>query len=229
MGSFSAEALERGLKATLLSRTATETPILVDRLCAFVKSDGSDEKHEYMTDAPQMVEFKGSRMNTPLGGKGYTIANVVYDAAVLVSRDDLRRNRTGSYMKQINKLIGIVMAFPNKRLIELIIAGTSGLGYDENEFFDDTHPALRDEGGTQDNLLAGTGSTTAQIAADVAAASTALKGFKNTAGEPFHGDGYGSLAFLCHPTLEKGFREVKNLQPFYDREPSITFPKKLKK
>ena len=41
-----------------------------------------------------------------------------------------------------------------------------------------------------------------------AAAKAAMLGFKNEAGEPFHGDGNGTYAVVCPPAMEKNFREV---------------------
>lgn len=204
--SYSTEMLERGLKTALLQRVAAETPRLVGALAEVVESDGEDEKYEHLNDAPQMSEFKGARKHTALTGRGYTLTNTVYDAAVLIGRDDLRNNRSGSVQLRINQLASTVAAFPNKLIIDTLT--TNGNCFDGTAFFGNSHPVLGDESGTQDNLLAGTGTTTAQIQADLASAVSALKNFENTAGEPFHGDGFSSLVVVCPPALEFNMREA---------------------
>ena len=96
----------------------------------------------------------------------------------------------------------------NKLLIDALVSGTSDLCYDGGAMFSNAHPARADEGGTQDNLLAGSGTTTAQLAADFAAAKSSMLKFKGENGEPVSGDGDIQLAVVCPPDLEKGFRET---------------------
>jgi phage major head subunit gpT-like protein len=170
-----------------------------------VDSDGEDEKHEYLSDCPQVSEFKGSRKHTPLLGDSITITNKIYDASIRVSRDNLRRNRTGSMMRQINRLASRAMAFPNKRIVDLIEAGTTDLCYDGESFFGDAHLAKGEEG-SQDNLLAGAGTSVANIQTDIQAVTKFFKTVKDTAGEPFHGDGPADILFLVPADIEFNFR-----------------------
>jgi phage major head subunit gpT-like protein len=212
MKTISTEALERGLKLTLMQRQTMSMADLVAKLCEVVPSEGSDEKHEWLGDPPQMEELKtqgqGPRKITALSSTGYTITNKVYQATIRFGRDDLRRNRSGSFQRQINKLADVAMNFPNKRVTELVTSGTSDTAYDNVAFFSDTHTARKDEGGTQDNLLAGSGASTSQIAADIASAVAAIKKVKGENGEPFFGDIQPQFLFMCPPELEKAFREA---------------------
>ena len=203
---YSTEALERGLLLTLIQMAANETPIIVDALCEMVKSEGDDEKHEWLGQAPQMAEYTGTRVYSEMTATGYTLANVTYDSAVAILRDHLADNRSGSIRKRLMQLVNVATSHAGKLVNSTLT--TNANGYDGAALFSNSHLARADEGGTQDNLLAGTGITTATVAADVAAARAALLNFKAENGEPFHGDGYTQMVFVCPPALEKVMREV---------------------
>lgn len=210
MLSASPEALERGLLLTLLNRAPMREAALVQKLAVVVDSDGVDEKHEWMGDPPQMEIFEGARKFISMTSASLTITNVVYDAAVQIKRDDFRRNRSGSIQRQINKLANVVMNFPNKRLTDEIVAGTTNLAYDGESLYGDAHLARLNEGGTQDNLLAGTGTTVAQISTDIGSSVAGLRGIVAENGEPFFGDTELQLLFMCPPEMEQNFRTALN-------------------
>ena len=155
-----------------------------------------------------MSELKGTRHVTPLSDTGYTLNNTVYTATIEVKRTDLDDNQSGSIRRRIQQMAATASAHVNKLVINALIDGTTDTCYDGTAFFGNSHTARADEGGVQDNLLAGSGVTTAAIATDFAASKAALLGYKNEAGEPFHGDGAGSFAVVAPPGLEKNFREV---------------------
>ena len=187
---------------------ANETPVIVDALCEMVDSDGEDEKHEWLGQAPQMTEHNGTRTYKKMTATGYTIANVTYDAAVEILRNHLEDNRSGSIRRRLAQLVNVATSHAGKLVNSTLT--DNGNGYDGAALFANAHPARLDEGGVQDNLLAGTGITTATVAADVAAARAALLNFKGENGEPFHGDGYAQMVFVCPPALEKVMKEVLN-------------------
>jgi phage major head subunit gpT-like protein len=88
------------------------------------------------------------------------------------------------------------------------VSGTTDLCYDGTAFFGNSHTARADEGSAQDNLLAGTGTTTSAFAADLSSSKAAMLGFLDEAGEPFHGDGVVGLTCVVPVELEKVAREV---------------------
>lgn len=176
---------------------------------AYVQSSQSDkEKYEWLGQAPQMSELKGTRHVTPLSDTGYELTNTTYTATIEVKRTDLDDNQSGSIRMRIQQMAATASAHQNKLIINALINGTSDLCYDGTAYFGNSHTARADEGGVQDNLLGGSGTSAAAIAADFAAAKAALLNFKDEAGEPFHGDGGGSYAVVCPPAMEKNFREV---------------------
>lgn len=212
--SYSSVDLEKGVRGTLGLRMATERPVLVEKICEYVSSQAVDEKHAYFGDAPQMSEFKGTRKTQALIDASVLVTNLIYDAAVRFRRDDLRRGQTGlmNIGRQVTKLTNTVMSFPNKRLTELVVGGTSASVtnpvYDGGAYYRDDHPALGDEGGVQDNLLAGTGTGGSAIATDINTVIATFLKFKGTNGEPFFQDMNLQLLFMYHPNLDKAFREA---------------------
>jgi phage major head subunit gpT-like protein len=215
--SISAVDLEKGVRASLAERMVTQNQFMVSELCDVIDIQADDLKHGYLSDAPQMSEFEASRKVTSLIDKSTTITNKVYDAAMQFRRDDLRRSQAGmiNLARAQQRLVNTVAGFPNKRLTELTVNGTTAVAtsgentpYDGQPFFSNSHPALADEGGTQDNLAAGTGTTTAQVSTDINSVVSTFYNFKGTNGEPFFGDTDLDILFMIPPALMKSFREA---------------------
>ena len=204
---YSSTSLEKGLKALFMESFNAEDS-LAPKLCYVESSESDKEKYEWLGQAPQMSELKGTRHVTPLSDTGYTLNNTVYTATIEVKRTDLDDNQSGSIRRRIQQMAATASAHVNKLIINALIDGTSDACYDGTAFFGNSHTARADEGGTQDNLLAGSGVTTSAIATDFAASKAAILGYVSENGEPFHGDGAGSFAVVAPPALEKNFREV---------------------
>ena len=203
---YSATSLEKGLKTLFLQNFSAEST-LADRLC-FVESSASDkEKYEWLGQAPQMAELVGERKITPLSSTGYELENTTYESTVSITRNHLEDNQTGSIRRRIQQMAQTASAHVNKLVINALVNGTTNTGYDGAAFFANSHTA-RGDSGAQDNLLAGSATTTAGLATDLAAAKAAMLNFLDEAGEPFHGDGDVALTVVAPPALEKNFREV---------------------
>lgn len=210
---YSAEALLKGLRTEFLKAYKPETT-LIDKIAWSVTSEHDLEKYEWLGQAPQMQELTSEVVSTPMSATSYSITNGTYTAAITVKRSDLEDNKTQSLSMRIKQMAQTAAVHPNKLLINALVNGTSstlGLGYDGVSFFNDSHTARGSEGGTQDNLLAGTGTTTSAFATDFATAKAQLLAFKDEAGEPFHGDG-SDLKLVCvvPPALERSAREALN-------------------
>lgn len=216
MKTVSTEALERGLKLTLMQRQVLTQADLVAMLCEIVQSDGLDEKHEYLGDPPQMEELKtqgqGPGKISALTSSSVTITNKVYQAKIRFGRDDLRRNRSGSFQRAISRGVDVVSNFPNKRITDIITSGTSLAlttdTYDGVAFFSSSHTARKDEGQTGDNLLDGSGVTTANLAADIATVVATFQSVKAENGEPFFADIVPEIVCMFPPTMRKAALEA---------------------
>jgi phage major head subunit gpT-like protein len=96
------------------------------------------------------------------------------------------------------------MEHPEKLMINLLTGGTSGLAYDGVAFFSDATGAR-----TIDNLLAGSGTTLAQLETDLNAALTAMAKFKDDQGESLNIRGN---LIICPKALENTFNRLVNSQ-----------------
>lgn len=183
---YSAEDLEKGIQSTFLKYMGSEQPAIVTDLCETVDSTSDEEKHAWVGQPAHMSEFKGSvTLSAPTSGSK-TIENKVYTGGFSYSIDDLRRSKGGAIVKQIQRLARKVNAHVVKTLMAQIVA--NGNCYDGTAMFGNAHTARKNEGGTQDNNLALTGTTVANIQTDFGLALAAMLGFLDEEGDPFHGD-----------------------------------------
>ncbi len=200
--------LEKGLRGEFLRVAEANQPKLVDMLADRVSSNADNEKYIWLGQAPQMVELEDEIEFDPFTETSYTITNVEYAAGLTVKRRQVINDQLGGVMMRVRSMAQVAANHPDALLTTALINGTTNLGYDGVAFFADAHPARKNEGGTQDNLLAGSGSTTANIQADI---NTALAYFTNTKaenGEPFFPGGVTQVVFVIPASLRKAFSEA---------------------
>jgi len=208
---YTTESLKIGSLATLMQMFSAEAPKLVGELCVSVGSNGDKETHEWLGQPKMLETWNGTRQFGDMTGTDFEITNVEYDGGLVILRKHLSDNRSGSIQMRINDFFRQAVGHPNKVINALIVAGTSGLCYDGTAFFGNSHPARADEGGVQDNLLAGTGTTVAQITADISdQVIPALLTYKGENGENYHGDGFEDLVIYCPPAMETNFKQALN-------------------
>lgn len=135
----------------------------------------------------KISEFKGNRIhNSPAEAFFVTITNKEYDGAVDIPRRDLLRAQTANaltgldmYVKEIESLGREAKDTPYEDVLLYLENGhtsTYGTTFDSQPLFDSDHN-FGEGAGTQSNLLTGTGTTAAQVAADLKAAMAAMRGF----------------------------------------------------
>lgn len=185
MQSYNPATLAAGYKSLFFrSISGMEKIVWAQRVCSVVSSDGPDETYSWIGQSPQMVELKGEFQVTPLSDTSYTITNLTYGAVLSVKRADIEDDRQGGYALRIGQMAGVAMAHRNLIVSNLLANGTTDTCYDGAAYFADAHPARGDEGGTQDNLLAGSGITTANFQTDLSTGIGTMMGFTAENGEP---------------------------------------------
>ncbi|MEO1338413.1 MAG: Mu-like prophage major head subunit gpT family protein, partial [Myxococcota bacterium] len=93
------------------------------------------------------------------------------------------------------------------------------VGYDGVSFYNDAHPVRAQEGQTQDNLFAATGTgSLADLQADYDAAHVAYSRFVDEGGKLFHGDVAPDLLAMCAPEDFRNFSTLlfSTTQPIND-------------
>lgn len=204
---YSATSLEKALKKDFLGFYGDESPAIVRDLCFTTTSTHDSEKYEWLGQAPQMDEFKDEVKFNALSDTSYTLTNKVYTGGLALSRDDIRRNETGSLTERVRQQAQRARGFAVKLLIDAIEA--NGNCYDGTAFFGNSHTVRNKESAVQDNNLAISGTTTAYIQTDLALALQAMLGFQDEEGQPFHGDiSQPKLTIVCALNLLRNMREA---------------------
>lgn len=201
--------LEKGLRADFGRRMAD---FLAGRLLSpglmkavmTIPSTSAYEKMGWIGAMPGVQEWVGELKAKGFAEYDYTIKNKDWAAAVPINQNDIDDDQIGVLSRIPELLVKRIMAHPEKLLIALLTGGTTGLAYDGVAYFSDVSGAR-----TVDNLLAGTGTTLAQMEADLNAALVAMAKFPDDQGEPLNIQGD---MIVCPKALGNKFRRLVNSQ-----------------
>ncbi len=154
-------------------------------------------------------EWVGSRHYNLLTDYSYTINPRPYELTYSLPYKkilDLSKTKlSGMALKKVKELgAKVKRQFPAKYVFEAIEDGTTDLCFDGQPFFDNAHPNYYDAN-TFDNLLAGSGVTSANLITDVTTAITTLAGQKNDGGEALN---LPLNVIVCNPLLAMTFMGV---------------------
>lgn len=182
----------------------------IDAVSMLFQSDQESETYKWLGMVPQMREWIGGRQAKGFRENGITITNKKYESTLEILVDDMRRDKTGQIMLRVGEQARRALAHWNKLLSTLIAAGTSGLCYDGQYFFDDDHS--EGDSGTQKNLLTATEVTalnistaTAPTAAEMVSAILGvvayMMAYLDDQGEPLNEDARGFLVMVGTPAM----------------------------
>ena len=167
-----------------------------------VKSTGSSEKYGWFGDVPDVKEWIGDKTAGEISDYELEIQNKDFYTEIAIDRNELEDDRSGIIKPRIESMVQAVGDHKLDLVATLIANGTTGLAYDGNAFF-----ANRT---TNDNLLAGTGITVAQLQTDIREARTAMMKFQSDTGWIM---GLEMDTILCPPDLEGLILEACNSAP----------------
>jgi phage major head subunit gpT-like protein len=166
----------------------------------FIMSTGAYEKMGWLGAMPAVQEWVGTMAASELADYDYTVRNRDWYASVPVNQNDLDDDQTATIQAIPDYLVQRILTHPEKLMMELITGGTSGLAYDGVAFFSNASGAR-----TIDNLLAGSGTTLAQLSTDLNAALVAMAGFTDDKGEILNIKGN---LIVCPMALENNFKRL---------------------
>lgn len=150
---------------TLANMTYSLAPVVWQKLCAHIPLTGADQLDlSWLGRAPDLEEWLDERNIRGVSENEFLIKTQRWAHGVGVTRNDLEYSRDGLVKLRIRDMSLRAAKHPDKRAFNTLNNGTSILGYDGKALFANDHPDGK--GGSVDNLLAGTGTTTAQIASD---------------------------------------------------------------
>lgn len=199
----------RAAKANFL-REARSMPQsqLLDLLAEKESSDGPSEDYVWVGEAPRMDLLEDELRTEKLSDAQYSLTNQTYKIGIDIRRKDMEDDRVGGIMKRARQLARVAMRHAERLIITAAEAATTDTGYDGSAYFANAHA---DRGaGTQDNLLAGSGLSTANIQTDLNTAIQTMAGFLAENGEPVNEDGFGRLLLLAPFGLRKPVLEALN-------------------
>lgn len=174
----------------------------MNALFTVVNSTTGKEDYAWLGDVPLIKEWIGNKEIGSILDYDYTIKNKDWSAGFGIDRNELEDG--GTPIAADSRVAALAMAAAKHRyelVIDLIINGTSNLAYDGQAFF----ASRTEHSGVNDNLLAGTGTSLAQIKADITSARTAMMRFVSDAGRTL---GLRGDTIVCPPELEATMLEA---------------------
>lgn len=170
-----------------------------------IKSIGAYEKMGWVGAMPAVQQWIGELKAKEFSNYDYTVKNLDWATSVPINENDVDDDQTGAIKLFPAMLARRIMAHPASLIITLLINGDVNLAYDGVAFFSDVSAPR-----TIDNLLAGSGYTTASsrltnMEKDLNAALVAMAKFTDDQSEPLNIQ--GSL-IVCPVALERDFRRL---------------------
>lgn len=150
-------------------------------VCSVIPSSTRTERYQYLGAWPYMREWVDERNIEGLRGKSFEITNKKYEATVGLDIDDVEDNQLGDIRLQVQNMAANAAQHPDELVTTLMENGAATVCFDGKYFFDTDH--AWGDSGSQSNKLTGTGTTVAQITADLKAATLAMRKFKNDRGK----------------------------------------------
>lgn len=168
-------------------------------------SDQESENYRWLGQVPGMRKWVGGRMTKSLRDAGLTVTNEPYESTLVISMDDMRRDKTGQIAIRIGEQVQRAQAHWAELLSTLIVNGATVECYDGQYFFDTDHS--EGDSGTQNNDLTGAAATGTQpTAVEMTTAITdmtaAMVGFKDDWGYPMNAEARRFLVMV--PTVYLG-------------------------
>jgi phage major head subunit gpT-like protein len=185
---------------TFWSDVATEFP-----------SDTGQNLYPFLSMIPGLREWVGPRVINNVAQRAYAVPNKHWEATYGIDRNQFEDDTYGFYAQMQPMIAQQVAEWRDRRLAQVIEAGTTAVCWDGQFFFDTDHPVDPDNSGagTNSNKLVGAGFdiAVADPLVPYAAARAAMALWKREDGQQM-----GTLGdtIMCHPNEEKFALQVAN-------------------
>ena len=165
-----------------------------------IPSKAAYESLAWIGSLPAVQQWVGEINAKEFDSYDYSVKNLDWATASPVNENDVEDDQVGLIKMIPRMLVAKIMKHPVKLLINLLINGDSDVAFDGVAFFSDASGVR-----TIDNLLAGTGTSLAQLETDLNAALVAQAKFADSNGEPL--DIKGNM-IVCPMALENSFKKL---------------------
>lgn len=140
---------------TTWNKAFENTPVQYPLVAQEVPSTGRVEEYEWLGASPDMKELLGEAQFEQLRGYKYTLTNKEFQTGLEVKRADIEDDRLGLIRPTIAEMASRAKRHPDKLILGDLLpagfAGTMGLAYDGQYFFDTDHKD--GDGPTQSNKI----------------------------------------------------------------------------
>lgn len=212
MQTYNPTLLEAAVRALLIRTMAGQGTAgrYLSELANYVQSDKRSEQYAWIGESPRMRELGKDRevIFDGMSDASYTLTAATWAAGIVVKREDIEDDQLGAISMRIQQLARVAAFNPDRLLLQAIVDGTTNTCYDGVAFFSDTHTARGQQTAAGDNIISGTGTSTAQVSTDLASAIERMMSFVSENGEPFHDGDLTRLAIVCGPALRKPLMEA---------------------
>jgi phage major head subunit gpT-like protein len=161
------------------------------------ESTGKNEPYGWLGDVPVVQEWIGTKEYAGLKSYDYTIENKKWFTGIEVDEDELEDDQFKMILPRVQMMAKTMFDHKMELIANFILNGDTYLAYDGSAYF-----ANRT---VNDNLLAGTGTTLAQLKADLGTGRTAMMRFVSDTGKLFR---FSPNVIVCPPELEVSFKEI---------------------
>lgn len=181
-----ADLVTAGLNTAFLQKlTEGETASYVAAVATVLPSTKATETLAWIGESPALAAWDGQPRFTGMNTSTYAITHVTYQGGIELRKEDFDDDQAGALSFRIAQLAEAVVENKNTLLMNALINGDATTGFDGSNFFANSH-AARGDSGNADNLLAGSGTTTANFQTDITQGIAAMLGFLKENGKPFH-------------------------------------------
>ncbi len=184
---YTPAALAKGIKGMLLRAMLNEKSNFLGHIAMLEPSDSDKEDYVWLGEAPRMRELDDDDevIYDGISDTTYSLTNKLWKSGLTIKRKHLDDGKINAIQKRITQLARVGKQHINRLVVDALINGTTTACYDGANFFSNTHTARGQQTAAQDNLLAGNGSSVANLQVDVMAAIQQLMGFLAENNEPF--------------------------------------------
>lgn len=158
--------------------------------------------YAWLGDVPGVREWLGSKTYGQLSEYNYVIRSREWYDGFALHKRDIRRNGLVNVPMHMTQLLNNHNQHKTQMVIDALIDGDVNVAYDGIAFFSNATGTR-----VNDNLLVGTGTTVAQLKADIVSARIAMASFVNERGKLLR---IYPDTIVCPLALETSFREIAN-------------------
>jgi phage major head subunit gpT-like protein len=105
-----------------------------------VQSSTKSEVHAWLDEIDELREWIGPRQIENIAARAIEVENKKYERTIGVKREDIEDDKLGLFAPRLEMLARAAALWPDKLVVDALLAGGTTLCYDGQYFFDTDHP-----------------------------------------------------------------------------------------